>query len=100
MKRALIFRGLVFTPIHRGGKGGFVFIRVISWFMSFLWSVVRGGLPLSPSLPLFVCFFLLSCSPSTDAPPSDEGTVRERVVVSGSITEDAVWESGKEYVVR
>ena len=43
---------------------------------------------------------ILACSSSTDAPPSDEGTVeRERVEVSGSISEDAVWESGKEYVV-
>jgi len=42
----------------------------------------------------------LSCSPSTDAPPSHDGTVaRERVEVSGSIAEDTVWESGKEYVV-
>ena len=42
---------------------------------------------------------LLSCFPSTNSPPSDEGTVRERVEVSGSIVEDTVWESGKEYVV-
>ena len=76
-----------------------MFIRVISWFISFLWMVVRGGLPLPPSPPLLVCLFLLSCSRSTDAPPSDEGTVRERIEVSGQISEDAVWESGKEYVV-
>ena len=51
-------------------------------------------------------FYLLSfilvfaCSSSPDSPPSDEGTVeRERIEVSGSIVEDAVWESGKEYVV-
>ena len=74
-----------------------MFIRVISWLMSFLWSVVRGGLPLSPSLPLLVCFFL-SCAQPTDS--TDEGIVeRERISVSGSISEDAVWESGKEYVV-
>jgi len=72
-------------------------IRVISWLMSFLWSVVRGGLPLSPSLPLLVCLFL-SCAQPTDS--TDDGAVeRERVEVSGSISEDAVWESGKEYVV-
>ena len=74
-----------------------MFIRVISWFMSFLWMVMRGGLPLSSSLPLLVCLFL-SCAQPTDS--TDEGTVeRERVEVSGSITEDAVWESGKEYLV-
>ena len=33
-------------------------IRGISWFMSFVWMVVRGGLPLSPSPPLLVCLFL------------------------------------------
>ena len=110
MKRALIFRGLVFTPIHRGGKGGFVCIRVYSWF-------IRGGcravspspslplslsgnrgwvrLPLSPSLPLLVCLFLLSCAQPTDSP--DEDTVeRERIEVSGSIVEDTVWEFGKD----
>ncbi len=54
---------------------------------------------------IFFIFYLLSfilsfsCSPSTDAPPSYEGTVRERVEVFGPISEDAVWESGKEYVV-
>ncbi len=74
-------------------------IRVISWLMPFLGTVVRGGLPFSLSPPLLVCLLLLSCSPSTDAPSSDEGTVRERVEVSGSISEDTVWESGKEYAV-
>jgi len=40
----------------------------------------------------------LSCAQPTDS--TDDGTVeRERVEVSGLITEDAVWESGKEYVV-
>ena len=72
-------------------------IRVISWFMSFLWMVVRGGLPLSPSPPLLVCLFL-SCAQPTDS--TDDGAVeRERVQVSGPISEDAVWESGKEYLV-
>ena len=43
-------------------------------------------------------FLLASCAQPTDS--TDEGTVeRERVEVSGSISEDAVWESGKEYVV-
>jgi len=55
-------------------------------------------LPLSLSPPLLVCLFLLSCAQPTDS--TDEGSVeRERVEVSGSIVEDAVWESGKEYVV-
>ena len=37
----------------------------------------------------------LSCAQPTDS--TDEGTVeRERVEVSGPISEDAVWESGKE----
>jgi len=48
---------------------------------------------------LFWPLLLLSCSPSPDSPPSDAGAVRERVLVSGSIVEDTVWESGKEYVV-
>jgi len=40
----------------------------------------------------------LSCAQPTDSP--DDGVVeRERVEVSGSIAEDAVWESGKEYYV-
>ena len=50
-------------------------------------------------LGLFLLVLLLSCSPSPDSPPSDEGTVRERVELSGPISEDTVWESGKEYVV-
>jgi len=51
-------------------------------------------------LGLFLLVLLLSCSSSPDSPPSDDGVVeRERVEVSGSIAEDAVWESGKEYVV-
>ena len=56
---------------------------------------------LSFSFTFYLLSFILilSCSSSTDAPPSDEGTVRERVEVSGLITEDAVWESGKDYVV-
>ena len=46
----------------------------------------------------FLLSFLVSCAQSTDS--TDEGTVeRERVEVSGPISEDAVWESGKEYVV-
>ncbi len=48
----------------------------------------------------FVVAFILplSCAQPTDSP--DDGTVeRERVEVSGSISEDAVWESGKDYVV-
>ena len=58
----------------------------------------------APRRPFFIFYLLsfilsLSCSPSTDFPPSDAGTVRERIEISGSISEDAVWESGKEYVV-
>ena len=48
--------------------------------------------PLSFILYPLSFILVLACSPSTDAPPSDEGTVREQVEVSGSITEDAVWE--------
>jgi len=55
---------------------------------------MRGGLPLSPSLPLLVWLF-----PSTNSSPSDEGTVRERIEVSSPISADVVWESGKEYYV-
>jgi len=59
--------------------------------------VVRGGLPLSLSPPLLVCLFL-SCAQPTDSP--NEGTIeRERIEVSGPISEDAVWPSGKDYVV-
>ena len=87
-------------------------IRVISWFIRGWCGVVspspslplslsgnRGWvrLPLSPSLPLLVCLFL-SCAQPTDS--TDEGSVeRERIEVSGSISEDAVWASGKEYAV-
>ena len=49
---------------------------------------------------LFLLSFslLVSCAQPTDS--TNEGTVeRERVEVSGSISEDAVWESGKDYVV-
>ena len=73
-----------------------MFIRVISWFMSFLWMVVGGGLPLPLSPPLLVCLFLLSCAQPTDS--TDDGAV-EQVEVSGSIAEDAVWKSGREYYV-
>ena len=60
-----------------------MFIRMISRLMSFLWTVVRGGLPLSPSPPLLVCLFLVSCAQPTDS--TDDGTiVRERIEVSGS----------------
>ena len=48
----------------------------------------------------FVVAFVLpfSCAQPTDSP--DDGVVeRERVSVSGSISEDVVWESGKEYYV-
>ena len=53
---------------------------------------------------IFFIFYLLSfililsCAQPTDS--TDEGTVeRECVEVSGLITQDAVWQSGKEYVV-
>ena len=40
----------------------------------------------------------LSCAQPTDS--TDEGTVeRERVEVSGPISEDTVWERGKDYVM-
>ena len=58
-------------------------------------------IPSRISFILYPFSFILvcACSPSTDALPSDEETVRERVDMSGPISEDAVWESGKEYVV-
>ena len=37
------------VAIAKCHRGGLVYIRVISWFTSFLWTVMRGGLPLSPS---------------------------------------------------
>ena len=48
----------------------------------------------------FVVAFVLplSCTQPTDSPDEDV-VVRERVSASGSISEDAVWESGKEYFV-
>ena len=39
------------------------------------------------------------CSKSTDSNVPINEPPRERVLVSGPITEDAVWESGKEYYV-
>ena len=49
-------------------------------------------------LSFILSFLLVSCAQPTNS--TDEGTVeRERIEVSGSISEDAVWESGKEYVV-
>ncbi len=41
---------------------------------------------------------VLTCSPSI-SPTSDTVSPRPRVIVSGPITEDTVWESGKEYYV-
>ena len=41
---------------------------------------------------------VLACSSSTD-PNSENSSPRERVTVSGPISEDTVWEFGKEYVV-
>ena len=56
--------------------------------MYFVYFVVAFVLPL----------LFLSCAQPTDS--TDDGAVeRERVEVSGSISEDAVWESGKEYYV-
>ena len=53
--------------------------------------------------PFFIFYLLsfilsFSCSSSTD-PNSENSSPRERVTVSGSLTEDTVWESGKEYYV-
>ena len=49
-------------------------------------------------LCFLLSFLFVSCAQPTDS--TDEGIVeRERVEVSGSIWEDAVWESGKEYYV-
>ena len=63
---------------------------VVAFILPFLWTVVRGGLPLSLSPPLLVCLFL-SCAQPTDSPDEDV-VVRERVEVSGSISEDTVKE--------
>ncbi len=59
----------------------------------------RFVLPSFPFIFYLSTFILpLSCAQPTDS--SDKGTVeRERIEVSGSISEDTVWESGKEYVV-
>jgi len=53
--------------------------------------------------PFYLVFFifsflLVSCAQPTD-PPDEETVNRERIEVSGSISEDTVWERGKEYVV-
>ena len=45
---------------------------------------------------LYTFILPLSCSQPTDSPDEDV-VVRERILVSGSISEDVVWESGKEY---
>ena len=56
--------------------------------MYFVYFVVAFILPL----------LFLSCAQPTDSP--DDGVVeRERVEVSGPISEDAVWETAKEYYV-
>jgi len=46
-----------------------------------------------------VCFLFAGCSKSADPTLLDKTPVREHAVVSGPIVADAVWESGKEYVV-
>ena len=55
-----------------------------------------------PSFPLIFYLYTfilsLSCSQPTDS-PGNGAVERERISVSGSISEDAVWESGKEYYV-
>ena len=56
--------------------------------MYFVYFVVAFVLPL----------LFLSCAQPTDSP--DDGAVeRERIEVSGPISEDTVWEQGKDYVV-
>lgn len=45
-----------------------------------------------------VLSLLSSCSQPTDS-PNEDIVVRERILVSGSISEDTAWESGKEYFV-
>ena len=64
-------------------------IRVILWLMS---SFAFASSLLCPLL-------LLSCSRSTDSALSDNLAFRERVAVSGSLTEDTVWDQGKDYLV-
>ena len=62
--------------------------RVISRLIGFSISAVSLLCPL----------LLFSCTQPTDS--TDNGTVeRERIGVCGSITEDTVWEEGKDYVV-
>ena len=51
---------------------------------------------LLPFLLLILAVSLPGCSSSVDSPASSS---RLRVFVCGPITEDAVWESGKEYYV-
>ena len=59
----------------------------------------RFVLPSFPFIFYLYTFILpLSCSQPTDS--TDDGVVvRERIEVSGPISEDEVWESGKEYFV-
>ena len=63
-------------------------IRVILWLMSSF-----------ASASSLLCLLLLSCSRSTNSALSDELASRQRVTVSGSITQDTVWEQAKDYLV-
>ena len=74
-------------------RGGLVFIRMVSWLMLPFLSAF------SLSCPLLLCPLLLfSCTQPTDS--TDNGTVEwERIEVSGLITQDTVWKSGKEHYV-
>ena len=68
-------------------------IRVISWSISVFLSAF------SLFCPWLLCPLLLfSCTQPTDS--TDKGTVeRERIEVFGLITQDTVWEQGKDYLV-
>ena len=72
---------------------------MISWLMSVFLSAF--SLPsLRSRVTLLCALLLLSCSPSTDSDSTNNDVdERERIEVSGPISEDAVWESGKEYYV-
>ena len=72
-----------------------MFVRMVSWLIvSFLSAF---SLPSLRSRVTWLCPLLLfSCTSPTDS--TDKGTVeRERIEVSSLITQDTVWETGKEY---
>ena len=84
----------------------FSFILFFIFYRAFLFHLVSSRGPMRrfcfSSFPFifYLSTFILpfSCAQPTDS--TNNGTVeRERIEVSGSISEDVVWESGKEYYV-